>query len=202
ANIHAMSYSDRFPISIDAYNFWWLTNLHARSMGSSLLGVSIDLVAETLFGVTTVTLAVQIWRHFEPAYLCFGLAMETFGFFMFMGGQLERYLFPFIPLMLATVIVSERKGSDRLLTLYVTGTALCWLNMLISIGANLAGVSPIFPYMSFQPLSDFLATYFGFLGFAVAAYLMATFSYALWIYLAGRFTPLTVEATSVSRPGA
>jgi hypothetical protein len=104
--------------------------------------------------------------------------------------------------MLATLIVSKRKGSDRLLVLYVTGTTLCALNMLISIGANLANVSPIFPYISSQPLSDFLASYFGFLGFAVAAYLMATFAYALWIYLAGRFMPLTVEAPSDSKQGA
>lgn len=192
-NMRAMSLSDNFVVTQDAFNFWWLTGLHAHRLGSTLLGVKIAFVADALFGVVMLVIGVQMWRREHPAYLCFGLALEVFGFFMFMGGQLERYLFLFIPLMLATLIVSERKSSDRLMALYVAGTALCLLNMLVSIGAALAGVSPMIPYVTSQSLSAFIVTYFGDISFAIAAYLLATFAYAMHTYLAGRFAPLTAS---------
>jgi len=201
-NMRAVALNDHFAISQDAFNLWWLTGLHTHSMGSLVLGVRMGLLANALFLVVTLIIALQIWRRREPAYLCFGLAMEAFGFFMFMGGQLERYLFPLIPLMLATLIVSQHKGADRLLILYVTGTALCALNMVISIGTVLAGVSPIIPYVSLPSLTDFLLAFFGLLGFAIAAYMTATFSYALWIYLAGKFEPLAEESQSRSQMDA
>jgi len=194
SNMHAMSYNNNFPISRDAFNFWWLIGLHTRSMGSPLLGVTIGLVADALFGAVTLVIGIHIWRHRQPAYLCFGLALEGFGFFMFMGGQLERYLFPFIPLMLVTVIVSERKSSDRLLVLYLAGTALCLLNMMATIGSFLAGFSPIIPFVAFQPLSDFTVNYFADIAFALAAYILATFGYALHTFLSGRFEPLALAA--------
>lgn len=201
-NMRAVALNDHFAISQDAFNFWWLTNLHARSMGSLLLGIRIGFVADALFGVVTLIIALQIWRHREPAYLSFSLAMEAFGFFVFMGGQLERYLFPFIPLMLATLIVSQRKSSDHLLVLYVAGTAYCLLNMLVSIGAVLANVSPIVPYVNLPPLTIFLRSYFGQLGFAIAAYVVVTFGHAMWIYLSGRFEPLVEGASSRTELGA
>jgi hypothetical protein len=170
--------------------------LNTRSMGSSLFGVNIGLLADALFVGVTLIIGVKVWRHRHPAYLCFGLAMEAIGFFMFMGGQLERYLFPFIPLMLATLICSEWKASDRLKILYVTGAALCLLNMMATVGAYLAGFSPMIPYVTFPPLYRFVAVYFGYLSYAVAGYVVATFGYALWVYLAGGFAPLALEADS------
>jgi hypothetical protein len=199
-NMRAVSLNDNFAITQDAFNFWWLIGLHTRSMGSALLGVKIGVIADALFGVVTLIVGIQIWRHRHPAYLCFGLAMEAFGFFMFMGDQLERYLFLFIPLTLATLIVSERKSSDRLVALYCAGTALCLLNMLVSIGATLAGVSPMIPYVTFQPLSDFIVTYSADLSFAIAAYVVATFAYAMHAYLSGRFAPLAAEAPPHDQP--
>lgn len=201
-NMHAMSYNDGFPISRDAFNFWWLTYLNARSMGSLLLGVKIGLIADALFGVVTLVNGINIWRHKHPAYLCFGLALQAFGLFMFMGGQLERYLIPFIPLTLVTLIVSERRSSDRLLTFYIAGTALCLLNMMATTGAYLAGVSPMIPYVTIQPLSDFVFRYFGQLSVAIAGYIVATFAYAMHMYLSRRFEPLTLAQPSSGQASA
>jgi hypothetical protein len=198
-NVRAVSLNDNFPITLDAFNFWWVTGLHAHSMGSTLLGIRIGLIADTLFGVVTLVNGMLIWRHREPAYLCFGLAMETFGFFMFMGGQLERYLFPFIPLMLATLIVSSRKAPGRLQLIYIAGSGLCALNMIASIGSALKGVSPVFPYVYWPPLSDFIASGYSRISFSLAAYLVAAFAYAMWVYLSGRFTPLASENTPGSQ---
>ncbi|HEX8729317.1 MAG TPA: glycosyltransferase 87 family protein, partial [Ktedonobacterales bacterium] len=201
-NMRAVAQNDNFPITLDAFNFWWLTGLHAHSMGSTLLGIRIGLVADALFVAVTLINGVLIWRHQEAAYLCFGLAMEAFGFFMFMGGQLERYLFPFIPLMLATLIASQRKSSLRLLNLYVTGTALCMLNMMVSIAAALVGVSPILPYVGLPLIGNLMASLFGILDIPVAASLAVTYGYAMWIYLGGRFEPLAEEVSSRSQPSS
>lgn len=194
-NMRAVAQNDNFPITLDAFNFWWLTGLHAHSMGSTLLGIRIGLVADALFVAVTLINGVLIWRHQEAAYLCFGLAMEAFGFFMFMGGQLERYLFPFIPLMLATLIVSGRTHAGRLQLIYIAGSALCALNMVASIGSALKGVSPVLPYVNWPPLSDFIASGYSRVSFALAAYLVAAFAYGMWVYLSGRFTPLASETT-------
>lgn len=194
ANMRAMSFNNTFTITRDAFNFWWLIGFYNQSMGSSLLGVKFAFVADALFGAVTLVIGWVIWRHREPAYLCLGLAIEASGFFMFMSGQLERYLFPFIPLMLAALIFSERKASNRLLILYVSGTVLCTLNMMATIGAFLAGVSPMIPYMTFQSLNDFTFNYFAKFAFAISAYLVSAFAYAMYIYLGGKFTPLALDA--------
>jgi hypothetical protein len=128
-----------------------------------------------------------IWRHREPIYLCLGLAVQAFGFFLFMGGQHERYLFLFIPLALASLIVAQRDTSRHLIALYALGTALCFLNM--AVGVSSFGSSQVIPYLSLQPLSDFLSLNFDALANLIAFLHLATFVYLLWVYLARPFEP-------------
>ena len=79
-----------------------------QALGTTFLGLKASLVGDLLFGAVTVAFGAQIWRRREPATLFFGLAVQLFGFFMFMGGQHERYLFLFVPLALAALIVARR----------------------------------------------------------------------------------------------
>lgn len=200
ANVRAMSYGPNFAVSRDAFNFWWLTLSPTQPMSNAVLGVNLGVIGDALLGVATLAVAFRLWRRREPAYLCFGLAMEVFGFFMFMGGQLDRYLVPFIPLMLAAVIQSERKGSARALALYVIGTALCLLNMVIAIGAFLTGIAPMIPYVDAHSLSQFAFHHYPEIGLIAAVCVNATFAYAMWVYLSGRFKPLAEELHTLRQP--
>ncbi len=198
-NMQAMSYNDRFYLTQDAFNFWWLIGYGQQPLSSTFLGIKSGLVGDALFGAVALISGVKIWRHREAAYLFFGLALTLFGFFMFMGSQHERYLFLFIPLMLSSVIFSERMQSDRLIALYLAGTTLCLLNMMVGIGNNLSGRSQMIPYLTYQPLSDFVVNDFFVLSWALAAYHLATFAYAMWVFLGGRFAPLALQE-SPARP--
>lgn len=199
-NMRTQSYNTSLVISSDAYNFWWFIGYGYHAMSSAFLGVNSMLVGEALFGFMALIIGIQIWRHREPAYLLFGLAMEMFSFFLFMGGQHQRYLFLFIPLALASLIFSERKQSDHLILLYLVGTALCFLNMTIAIGDKLVGVSPMIPYVKFQPLSDFVVGDFAVLSWGLAVFHLVTFAYAMWVFLNRRFTPLALQEPSTDSP--
>lgn len=196
-NMRTVSYNDLIYVNQGAFNFWWVTGLASVPMGSSLLGVKVGLIGDALFGVTALVIGRQIWRHSEPAYLFFGLALVGYGFFMFMGGQHERYLFPSLPLLLATLIVSKRTLSNHIQALYVAGTVLCLLNMLVTVAAYLEGDSPMLPYATLQSVVDFITTNFGSLTFAIAAYIVVTFALAMLVFLSGRFMPLSDESPAL-----
>lgn len=200
--MRATSYNDHYYLTADAFNFWWLIGYGSRPIGSTFLGVKSALVGDALFGAVALVSGIQIWRHREPAYFLLGLALESFGFFMFMGGQHERYLFLFIPLMLASVIVSARRRPDHLIALYLMGTALCFLNMLVAIGENLFGRAQMIPYLTFQPLSDFVFHNFLIMSLALAVYHMAALAYAMWVYVSGRIAPLPPTHPARVEPAA
>ncbi|MDE3228478.1 MAG: DUF2029 domain-containing protein, partial [Chloroflexota bacterium] len=184
-NMSAQSYSPILNTSLDAFNFWWFIGYGYHPLGGAFLGLPTVRVGEALFAILTLIIGIQIWRHPEPAYLFFGLALEMFSFFMVMGAQRQHYLFLFIPLALASLICSERGQSGRLVMIYVSVTALCLLNMVTGVGVRLAGVSQMIPYLTYQPLTAFVVGNFWALSWGLAAYHVATFAYAKWVFLSG-----------------
>jgi Glycosyltransferase family 87 len=181
-NMQAESYNDSLSLSSDAFTFWWLIGYGQKAIGSTLLGVKSGLVGDALVGAVTVLCGVQIWRHREPLSLVFGMALQLFAFFMFMGGQHERYLFLFIPLALTGIIIARREDWPRLIVLYVIGTALCLLNMVIGVGGGIFANGQPIPFLTLQSLSEFLSANFAWLSNTIAFLHLATFIYALWVY--------------------
>ena len=155
-----------------------------------------SLVGDLLFGAVTVAVGAQIWRRREPVYLFFGLAVQLFGFFLFMGGQHERYLFLFIPLALAALIVAPRgEARAHLATLYVLGTALCFLNMFVGVGGGIGATDPL-PFVTIAPLDTYLSANFTSLSSFLAFVTLATFGYAIYLL----FTPHTLPSEAAYRP--
>lgn len=189
-NMQTESYNDSLSLSSDAFNFWWLVGLGQASIGTTILGVKAGLIGDVLFGAVTVLCGIQIWRHREPIYLFFGSAVQLFGFFMFMGGQHERYLFLFIPLALASLIMVRREQSGHLIVLYVLGTALCFLNMLVGVGGGSASGfanSQLLPLLNLSGLGTYISTNFDSLSGTIAFLQLAAFLYAAYVYLTGSF---------------
>jgi hypothetical protein len=186
-NIQAESYNDSSLLTSNAFNFWWLFGYAHQSISSAFLGIKSETAGEILFGSVTLVSCIQIWRHREPVYLCLGLAVQAFGFFLFMGSQHERYLFLFIPLALASLIAARRDQARPLIALYALGTALCFLNM--AVGVSSFDNSQVIPFLSLEPLNDFLATNFDALANVIAYLHLATFVYLLWVYLSRQFEP-------------
>jgi hypothetical protein len=116
--------------------------------------------------------------------------VQIFSFFMFMGGQHERYLFLFVPLMLACLIVSERVGEEHLLALYMVGTALCFLNMLVGVGGGLYASRQVLPFLNVTVLSDIISTGFTSWAFLIALSAFATFVYAMNVFVTNKSTPV------------
>ena len=112
-NMQAASYNDNLSLSSDAFNFWWLIGRGKEAIGSTFLGLRSGLIGEALFGAVLVLCGALIWRRRDPAVFALALAVALFGFFMFMGGQHERYLFLFVPLALASVILARRDADGR-----------------------------------------------------------------------------------------
>lgn len=168
-----------------------------QTLGSTLFGLSGGFIGDILFGGVTLLVGVQIWRHREPITLVFGMAVQIFGFFLFMGGQHERYLFMFIPVILACIVLAPRRESQHLVALYVLGTTLCLLNMVIGVGGGSFASSQMIPYLSLQPLSDFLTASFDTLGMLLAFALCGVFVYALVIYLNWQNQHIQVDAPNV-----
>jgi Glycosyltransferase family 87 len=190
-NMQAESYNDNSSLTSYAFNFWWLMGYQNQTIGSTFMGIKSGIVGDLLFGLVTLVCCIQIWRHREPVYLFFGMAIEIFGFFMFMGGQHERYLFMFIPLALASIIVVKRKGANHLTALYVIGTGLCFLNMCMTVSSGMAGANgQIIPFLSLQSLSDYFSTNLDSLGQSIAFFHLVAFLYALSVYLNHNFEPL------------
>jgi Gpi18-like mannosyltransferase len=202
-NMQATSYSDSALLTSNAFNFWWLIGYGHQSIGSTLFGIKSGTIGTILFAGVTLVSGIQIWRHREPIYLSLGLAVQAFGFFLFMGGQHERYLFLFIPLALASIILAKRKNQPHLIALYVLGTLLCFLNMLV--GASSFANSQIIPFLSLQPLNTSLSADFDGLGQFLALFHLGTFVYLLYVYLAHAFEParhlMPGGLQAVSTPG-
>ncbi len=186
-NIQTESYSDTSLLTSNAFNVWWLLGYAHQSISSAFLGIKSETVGEILFGAVTLVSCIQIWRRREPVYLFLGLAVQAFGFFLFMGSQHERYLFLFIPLALASLVAARRSQSKHLIALYTLGTALCFLNM--AVGVSSFDNSQVIPFLSLEPLNDFLALNFDALANVIAYLHLATFAYLLWVYLSRRFEP-------------
>ena len=183
-NMQAASYNDNLSLSSDAFNFWWLIGYGQQAIGSTFLGVKSGLVGDALFGAVTLLCAIQIWRRREPIMLVFGLAVQLFGFFLFMGGQHERYLFLFIPLALASIVLARREERPHLAALYLLGTALCFLNMVVGVGGGLFGGSEPIPFLALPPLRAWLSANFAWLSATLAAAHVVVFAYAIYVYLA------------------
>ncbi len=194
-NMQATSYSASSLLTSDAFNFWWLIGYAHQTIGSAFLGIQSGTFGAGLFVAVTLVSGIQIWRHREPLALALGLAVQAFGFFLFMGGQHERYLFFFIPLALACVILAPRRGRPHLVALYLLGTLLCFLNMLVGVsGGGFGGSQPI-PFVSLPSLSAYLSTNLDSIGQFLALLHLIAFIYLLVISLTQRFGPAT-------RPGA
>jgi hypothetical protein len=188
-NMQTTSYSDSSPLTSDAFNFWWLIGDAHQSIGSTFLGIKSGTVGTLLFVAVTLVCALQIWRHREPFALCLGLAVQAFGFFLFMGGQHERYLFFFIPLALASLILAPSGSRLHLLALYVLGTVLCHLNMLVGVGGGSFGSSQPIPFVSLPSLNTYLSANFDAVGQFLALLHLITFIYLLVVYLTQRYEP-------------
>ncbi len=183
-NMQSASYNDNLSLSSDAFNFWWLIGYGQQAIGSTFLGVKSGLVGDALFGAVTLLCGIQVWRRREPIILVFGLAVQLFGFFQFMGGQHERYLFLFIPLALASLVLARREERPHLAALYALGTALCFLNMVVGVGGGLFGGGEPIPFLASPSLRAWLSANFVWLSTAIAAAHVAVFAYAVYVYLA------------------
>jgi 4-amino-4-deoxy-L-arabinose transferase-like glycosyltransferase len=182
-NMQAASYNDNLSLSSDAFNFWWLIGRGKEPIGSLLFGMRSGLVGETLFGAVLLLCGALIWRRRDPATFALSLAVALFGFFMFMGGQHERYLFLFIPLALASVILARRDQLAELIALYLAGTALCFLNMLVGVGGGVFAGGQIVPFVSLPSLSAYIAANFTPLSETLAFLHLIAFLYALTVML-------------------
>lgn len=200
-NMQSASYNDTLSLSSDAFNFWWLIGYGQQPIGSTLLGIKSGLVGDALFGAVTLLCAIQIWRRREPIILVFGLAVQLFGFFLFMGGQHERYLFLFIPLALASLVLAQREERPHLVALYALGTALCLLNMVVGVGGGVFGGGEPIPFLTLPSLRAYLSANFAWLSATLAAMHVLVFAYAVYVYLAilGRGT---ASSQSVARPAS
>jgi Gpi18-like mannosyltransferase len=205
-NMQAQSYNAGSSLSSNAFNFWWLIGYQQQSIGTAIFGaITAGVLGDLLFGAVTVIVCAQIWRHREPIYLFLGMVIQIFGFFMFMGGQHERYLFMFIPLALASIVVAQRNASHHLINLYIAGTALCFLNMVV--GVSSFSSSQVIPFVDLPSLSTFLSAGFSSLGLLIAFLHLGVFIYALRVFLAQQFEPLKqpegqMVETSTLRPAA
>ncbi len=194
-NMQRESYNTNLSLSSDAFNFWWLIGYAHQPIASTLLGIQAGLLGELLFVTVTLLCAVRIWRRRDPVTLCFALAVQLFGFFLFMGAQHERYLFLFIPLALASVIVAPRSHLPQLVALYLAGTALCFLNMFVGVGGGIsAGGTPI-PFLDSPALSLYLTVNFTALSELLAALHLIVFAWAVAVLL--RLGAPTVTAPAV-----
>jgi hypothetical protein len=187
-NIQTESYNAGARLTSDAFNFWWLIGYSQEPIDSTFLGINSGIAGDLLFGVVTLACGYQIWRKREPAVLLFALALQMFGFFMFMGGQHERYLFLFIPLMLACLIVSDRLGEVHLVALYILGTALCFLNMVVGVGGGLYASDQVLPFFTRTVLSDILSAGFTSWALIIALAAFGAFIYAVSVFVAGTYT--------------
>ncbi len=185
-NMQAQSFNDNVKLSSDAFNFWWLIGYGQQPIGSTILGAKSGRVGDLLFAAVTLLCGVQIWRHSAPISLFLGLAVQLFGFFMFMGSQHERYLFLFIPLVLASLIVAKQEDWTHLVALYAASTALCLSNMFVGVGGGSFGSDQPIPFVSLEPLSRYLTSNFAWLSTVIALLQLATFAYALGVYLSQR----------------
>jgi hypothetical protein len=194
-NMRKESYNDSLRLTSDAFNFWWLIGDSQQTLGSTFLGAKASLVGDLFFGAVTLAVGAQIWRHREPVTLFFGLAVQLFGFFLFMGGQHERYLFLFVPLALAALFVApEGEARAHLATLYVLGTALCFLNMFVGVGGGIGAADPL-PFVTIGPLDDYLSANFTSLSSFLSFLTLASFGYALYVL----FTLHTLPSEEVYR---
>lgn len=200
-NMQTASYNDSSWLTSHAFNFWWLIGYGHQHIGATLLGIKSGTIGILLFGAVSLVSAIQIWRHREPIYLCLGMAVQVFGFFMFMGGQHERYLFLFIPLALASIILAERKNRPHLIALYVLGTLLCFLNMVVGVGGSRFGNDRAIPLSSLQPLNTYLFANFEALARVLAVLHLGAFLYALYVYLAQPFEPAEQARPDISQGG-
>jgi hypothetical protein len=189
-NMQTESYNDNYQLTSYAFNFWWLIGYQSKTIGTYLLGIKCGTIGDILFIATTLLCCIQIWRHKESIYLFMGMAIQMFAFFMFMGGQHERYLFMFIPLTLASMVVIQRKDSHHLAWLYVLGTGLCLLNMMMAVSSSGFANGQVIPYLQLQGLSSYFSSNIDSLGNSVAFLHLVVFIYALYVYLAHKFEPL------------
>ncbi len=198
-NMRVESYNDSTRLTSDAFNFWWLIGYGQQSIGSTFLGIKSGTIGAILFSGVTLLCAVQVWRHREPISLALGLAVQAFGFFFFMGGQHERYLFLFIPLAAASVILAQRSGIAHLIALYVLGTLLCFLNMAIGVGGGFRFTNyQAIPFLTLPSLHAFLTTNFTTLATLMAVLHLGVFLYALYAYLAYPLAPAAQSMPDVS----
>jgi hypothetical protein len=199
-NMQAASYNDNLSVSSYAFNFWWLIGRGQDAMGSTLVGVRIGLLGDALFGVALLLCGALIWRRRDPAVFALALAVAYFGFFMFMGGQHERYLFLFIPLALASVILARREQMVELIALYLAGTALCFLNMLVGVGGSGYAGGAIIPFLSLPALSATISANFTPLSVTLAFLHLIAFLYALSALLGQWVGSPTPAQPSVAPP--
>jgi hypothetical protein len=197
-NMQTASYNDSLSLSSDAFNFWWLIGRGKAAIGSTFLGARSGLVGEALFGVVLLLCGALIWWRRDPALFALALAVALCGFFMFMGGQHERYLFLFIPFSLASVILARRDQMVELIALYLAGTALCFLNMLVGAGGGIFADSQPLPFVSSPALNAYLVTNFTPLSEMLAFLHLITFLYALSVML-GQWVGPPASAQSAGR---
>jgi Gpi18-like mannosyltransferase len=199
-NIRAESYNDGTRLTSDAFNFWQLIGYGQQSMGSTLLGIKSGTIGIILFGAVSLLCGAQVWRHREPMYLSLGLAVQVFGFFFFMGGQHERYLFLFIPLAAASIILARGSSMSHLLALYVLGTFLCFFNMAVGVGGGFRFTDyQVIPFLTFPALHAYLLTNFNTLATFLAFLHLGVFLYALSVYLAQPLAPAQQPAPDTPR---
>jgi hypothetical protein len=204
-NMQAASYNDNVSLSSDAFNFWWLIGRGKEAIGSTLFGVRSGLIGDALFGAALLLCGALIWRRRDPAVFALSLAVALFGFFMFMGGQHERYLFLFVPLTLASVILARRDQMVELISLYLAGTTLCFLNMLVGVGGGYFAGGQIIPFVSLPSLSAYIAANFTLLSEALALLHLIAFLYALSVMLSqwvGRPTPAAPSIAALAHDSA
>jgi hypothetical protein len=88
----------------------------------------------------------------------------------------------------------------ELIALYLTGTALCFLNMLVGVGGGYFAGGQIIPFVSLPTLSAYIAANFTPLSVTLAFLHLIAFLYALSVMLGQRVGPPTPAEPSIAPP--
>ncbi len=118
--------------SVDAFNLWWFAGQPHHSATTPYVGpLSATTFGGLLFAITSLAIAVGIWRDATPARLFFAAGLLAAAFFTFTSLQHERYLFPALALFLIAAVYDARH-----LLFYIVASVTAFANMALAVLIN------------------------------------------------------------------
>lgn len=118
-------------LSASAWNLWWFRDVAAHSSPDSAVTAAVPFVTYRAVGVALTAMSgalatLFVWRLPTLRSALVAAAYLAFAFYILPVSTHERYLYPFLALLLA-VVVMER----RWLWLYVPASTTLFLNMAV-----------------------------------------------------------------------